>query len=139
MVGVAEGDHVEIPRISAGHQEREVVRLGAGVDKIADIEIAGEPGRQGSGVEGDVRVQVDRGRVLEGFVLAVRGGHDMRVTMPDAHGDDPAKTIEIPAAFFVEEVLSTAGHDHQRLPVIMVNRRVHELPPEPCHLLDRGS
>lgn len=130
MVAVAEGDHVEIPRAGPRHEEREVVGLGAGVHKIADFEISRHPGSQCPGIPRDVRMQIDRGRVLQGFILAIGRGHDVRVTMPHTHGDDAPEAIQIPSAFFVEEVLPAPGHDHQGLAVIMKKRRIHEFPPE---------
>src|SRR4051812_11374901 len=65
--------------------------------------------------------------MLQRLVLLVRGGYDVRMTMPDADGHDSTESIEVPAAFLVPQVLHPALHEHDRLFVVEKNSRVQEL------------
>ena len=42
MIAVAQRNHIVIAGVKAGHEEREVVGFGTGIDEITDGEIAGE-------------------------------------------------------------------------------------------------
>ena len=139
MVGVAEGDEIVVPGVGAGHQDGEIVRLRAGVYEITDFEFAGHLRGELLGIQRDLRVQIDRGGVVDRLVLPVRGLHHFRVAVPDADGDDAAEAVEIAAAGFVEEILRLAFDDGDRLLVVMENRRIHELVAEREDFLRRRS
>ena len=139
VVAVAEGDDVEIAGVGPGHEDGEVVGLGARVREVAHLQVAGHPGREVAGIFRDAGVEVDRGRVLEDFVLPVDGGHDLRMAVAHAHRHDPAEAVEIAAARLVVEILHVPLDDHQGLLVVGEDRGVHELPAEGEHLLLRRA
>ncbi len=118
MVGVAQGDDVVVARVGARHEEGEVVGLGTGVHEIADLQVAGHLRGEGGGVFGDLRLEVDRGRVLERGGLIVRGGDDLRMTMADADGDNAAEAVEVALAGLVPDILHAALHEHDRFFVV---------------------
>ena len=139
MIPIAHREDIVIAGVGAGHQLRQIVGFGARVNKIADLEVArhfrGELLRE----FGDVRVEVDRGRVLEGFILAARGFDDVRVTMADANSNDAAQAIQVTLARFVPDVLQAAFDQHDRLLVIEKDARIQKLLAQGQYLLGRSS
>ena len=69
VITIAQGDDIEIAGVGARHQQREIVRLGAGIDEVTNLQVARHFGGQLLGVFGDVRVQINRGGMLQRFVL----------------------------------------------------------------------
>ena len=67
VIGVAQRDHVVVAGVSPRHEQREIVRLRAGVDEVANLQIARHFRRELLGDTRDVRVQINRRRVLEQF------------------------------------------------------------------------
>ena len=139
VIGVAQRDDIVIAGVGAGHQQRQIVGLGTRIDEIADLELARHLRGQLLRILGDVGVQVDRGRVLEGFILAARGFDDVRVAMPDADRHDAAQAIQVAPAGFVPHILHGAFDQHDRLFVIQKNAGVEELFAQGQHLLGRGA
>ena len=127
VVGIAQRDHVVIAGVSARHQQREIVGFGAGVDEVADFQIARHFRGELLGVFGDVRVQINRGGMLQHFVLLVGSVDHVRMAMTDADGDDAAETVEITPAIFIPDILPLAFHDHDRLFVIEEDAGIQEL------------
>ncbi len=114
VVGVAEGDHVKVAGVSAGHEGGEVVGFAAGVDEIDDGEVAGfrESPDKFFSEFGDGGMEVDGGGVLEGPILLFDGGNDLRVAMADADSDDASEAVEIAFAGFIVEVLHMPLDEH---------------------------
>src|ERR1044072_4370305 len=65
--------------------------------------------------------------MLKQFALLVRCRDDVRVTMPDAHGHNSTKPIEITPAFLVPDVLHFSLYQHERLFVVEENSRIQKL------------
>src|SRR5436305_12118157 len=65
--------------------------------------------------------------MLHRFVLPVRGGDDVRMTMSDADGHDAAESVEVALAHLVPDVLHAAFNQHDRFFVVEENAWVHEL------------
>ena len=80
-------------------------------------------------------MQINRGGVLQRFVLLVRRGDDVRMAMADADGDDAAEAVEIAFAGFVPDILHLALHDHDRLLVVEKDAGVQELLAQGEHFL----
>ena len=122
VIRVAQGDDVVVARVGAGEHEGELVGLRAGIDEVADLEVAGHAVGQFLAVLGDAGMEIDGGNVLEPVVLLVDSGEDLGVTVADGNGDDAAKGVEITAAFLVVEVLHRPLHDHKGLAVVVKKR-----------------
>ena len=127
MVGVAQRNHVVVAGVSARHEEGEIVRFRAGVDEIADLEFTRHLCGQLLGVLRHVRVQINRGGMLQQFVLFPGRLHHIGVTMADANRDDATKRIEVTPPGFVPDVLHLSFHEHERLFVIEKNSRIQKL------------
>ena len=139
MVGVAQRDHVVVAGVGARHEHGEVVRFRAGVDEVADLELARHLRGELLGVLGDVRVQIDRGGMLEELVLLPRRFDDVGMTMPDADGDDAAEGVEVTPAALVPDVLHFAFHEGERLFVVEEDARVQELLAQAVDLVGRRA
>src|SRR5262249_25592624 len=74
-----------------------------------------------------VRVQINRRRMLQKFILAPRCLNDLRMAMTDADGHNSTEGIEISASVFVEYVLCFALHNHQRSFVVEEKPRIQKL------------
>jgi hypothetical protein len=61
----------------------------------------------------EVRVEVDRGGVLDPPDLIADRLHHLRMTVPARHGDDAGKEVEVAAAGLVVQVLHVALDQHQ--------------------------
>src|SRR5262249_8509564 len=118
-------------RVSARHQEREVVRFRSGIGEITNLQVARHFRRQLFCVLRDIRLQINGGRMLERFVLAVRGRNHVGMTMPDTDGDDSAESVEISPAALVPNVLHFSLYKHERFLVVEKNSRVQEFLAEP--------
>ena len=127
VVRVAHGDHVEVARMEPCHRDGEIIRLGAAVHEVGDVEPLGHFRRELLGEQREVRVQVDRRRVLQrvGLLLDARG--DLRVAVAAAHRHDAAEHVEVAAARLVEEPLHVALDDHERFTIEREDRRVRVL------------
>ena len=95
VVRVAQRDDVVVARVRAREHQRHVVRLGAAVDEVDDLEVARHARRELLGVERDLGVQVDRRRVLQPARLRLDGGDDVGVAVADADGDDAGKGLGV--------------------------------------------
>ena len=126
VISVAQRDDVVVAGVGARHEQGEIVGFRAGVDEIADLEIARHFRRELLSELGDVRVQVNGGGMLQHFVLLVRGGDHVRMAMADADRHDAAEAIEVALAGVVPDILHLALHDHDRLLVIEKNTGVQE-------------
>ena len=126
MVGIAERNHIVVAGVSMGHEEREVVRLRAGINEVANLQVARHFCGQGLGVLRDVRVQINRGGMLEDLVLALRRRDHVGMTMPDADGDNAAERVEITPPGFVPDVLHFPLHNRERLFVVEKDPGVQE-------------
>src|SRR3954465_3686947 len=71
-------------------------------------------------------MQIDRGGMLQRFVLAIGRDNDVRVTMPHAYGYDSAERIEISSPAFIPNVLHFSLHKHDRFLVVEENSRIQE-------------
>src|SRR4051812_26317315 len=71
-------------------------------------------------------MQINRRRMLKQMVLSICCRHHVRMTMPDADGDDPAERVEIPPPVPVPDVLHFSFHQHDWLFVVEKNSRVEE-------------
>ena len=127
VIRISKRNDIVVPGVSARHQQREIVGFRARIDEIADLQIAGHLRSELLRVLGDVRVQIDRGRMLQKFVLPPRCLDNIRMTMPDADRHNSAESIKISASVFVEHVLSFALHDHQRSFVVEKKPRIEKL------------
>ncbi len=126
VIAVAQRDDLEVPSPGARHQQRQVVRLRAGIDEITNLEFAGHLCRQGAAKFGNVRVQIDGGGMLQRFVLLAHRFEHVRMTMADADGGDAGEAVEIAPAFFVPDILAFAFHQHQRLFIKMKKRWIEK-------------
>src|SRR5258706_13522109 len=79
------------------------------------------------GVLRDVRVQINRRRMLVKFALLVARRDDVRMAMPHADRHDAAETVEITFARIVPDILHRALDEHERFFVIEKNAGGHEL------------
>ena len=127
VIGVAQRDHVVVAGVSARHEQREIVRLRAGVDEVANLQFARHFRRELLRVLGDVRMQINRGRMLQDFVLLLRRRDHVRMTMADADRHDAAERIEITPPVFVPDILHLALHEHERSFVVEENAGIQEL------------
>ena len=127
MITIAQGDEVEIAGVGARHEHRQIGRFRAGVDEIADLQLARHFGGELGGVFGDIGVQINGGRMLQQFVLPPRRLDHVRMAMAHADGDNAAQRIQITAAFVVKEVLGFAFHQHHRFLVIEEQAGTEEL------------
>src|SRR6516164_10477099 len=130
MVAVAKRDDVVIAAESSRHQDRKIVGLGAGIDEVADFEIAWHFCGELARVFGNIRMQLDGRGVLECLALEIGRSHNIWMTMADADCGNTRDAIQITPAFFVENILTFALNDRQRLLVVMKRRWVEELPPK---------
>ena len=64
VIRISKRNDIVVPGVSARHQQPEIVGFRARIDKIADLQIAGHLRRQLFRILGDVRVQINRGRML---------------------------------------------------------------------------
>ena len=135
VIAIAQRDDIEIAGVSARHEQRQVVRLRAGIDKVAHLQIARHFGRELFGVFGDVRVQINRGGMLQRFVLPARRLDDVRMAMADADGHNAAQAVEIAASLFVKDILPRAFHQHDRLFVIEEDAGIEELAAQLQHFI----
>ena len=130
MIGVAKCDDVEIACANSRHEQSEIVGLRPRIDEIADLQIARHPRGQSSRVFGDVGMQINRGGMLEGFVLAPDGLDDVRMAMPDADRYDSAQSIEIALAGVVPDILHPPRDKHERLLVVEKDSGIREIASE---------
>ena len=137
MIRVAQCDHVVVSGVSARHQEREIVRFRAGIHEVANFQIARHFRRQLLRVLGDVRMKINGGGMLQRLVLLPDNIDNIRMTMPDAHGHNSAKRVEISAAVLVPEVLHFSFHEHDRLFVVEKNSGIQELLAQTQHFVGR--
>ncbi len=127
MIRVAQRDYVVVAGVSARHQQREIVRFRAGVHEVTDLEIARHFRGQLLRVLSDVRMQINRGRMLQRLVLLSHNIDNVRVTMSHVDSHDSAERVEISAAVLVPQVLHFSFHEHHRLFVVEKNSRIQEL------------
>ena len=69
VVGVSQREQVVVPSKGSSEQNGQVVGLGARVREVGDVESGGQPGGELLGEEGDFRVEVDGGSVLEAVLF----------------------------------------------------------------------
>ena len=127
MVAVAQGNHVGVTGVKTRHHHGEVVGFGTGVDEVGDLQITGHLRGQLFSELDDVRVQINGGGMLQGFVLLVGCGDDVRMAVADRDRHDAAEGVEIATAVFVEHVLAFAFDDGHRLLVVDENAGVEHL------------
>ena len=139
VVGIAQRDHIVVARVNARHKQRQIVRFRTGIDEITNFQITWHLGRKFARVFGNVRVQINRRRMLQRFVLFLRNIDDVGVTMTDAHGHDSPESIEISAAMLVPDVLHFPFHQHDRLFVIEKNSRIEKFPAQAQHFISRWA
>src|SRR6185369_114433 len=92
-----------------------------------DLEVAGHCRGELLGVLGEIWMEVDGGRMLQGFVLLASRLDDVRVAMADTDRYDTAEAVEIALAGVVPDVLHFAFHQHQRLFVVKEDAGIDEL------------
>jgi len=112
-----------------------VVRFRTGVHKIANLQVARHLVGQRLGVLRHVRLQVNRGRVLERGILLVRRGNDVRMAVADADGHDATEAVEVAFPGVVPDILHAALDDHDRLLVVEEEAGVEVLLAQREHLL----
>ena len=112
------GYHVVIAGGETGHQDGQVVGLGAGIDEIAHAQIAGQGIGQGLAVFGDDRVVVNGGGVMQGFHLLPGGLHHFGMAVAHADGHDAAEAVQVTASGLIEKILHGPLHDHEGLFVV---------------------
>src|ERR1700736_6481118 len=77
--------------------------------------------------------------MLQQFVLPIGHLDNARMAMPDTHGHDSTKSVQISAPLFVPDVLHFPFHQHDRLLVVEKNPRVEELFAQPQDFFRGGS
>src|SRR5882724_7434039 len=75
--------------------------------------------------------------MLERLVLLPHNIDNVGMTMPNAHGHDSAKRVEISAAVLVPDVLYLSFHKHKRLFVVEKNSGIQELLAQTQHFVGR--
>ena len=91
VITIAQGDDVEIAGVGAGHEQGQIGGLGAGVDEVANLEIARHFGGELFGV---LRRYWDADKSwwnVARFRSAAEWPPDMRMAVADADGDDAAQ------------------------------------------------
>ncbi len=139
MIAVAQGNDVVVAGVSAGHEHGEIIGLGAGVDEVADFEVAGQFRGQGAPVFGDIGVEVDGGGMLKRFTLFAHRLQHIRVAVADRDGGNAGEGIKVTPAPVVPNVLALAFHDHERRLVHMEQRGAEELLAQAINLVGRRS
>src|ERR1041385_673837 len=84
-------------------------------------------------------MEINRGGMLEGFILPARGINDMRVAMSNANGHYAAQTIEVSLAGVVPHILHSALNQHDGLFVIKKKAGIEKLLSQRQDLLSRGA
>src|SRR5262249_47358093 len=86
-----------------------------------------------------VRVEIDRRGMLQHFVLAIRGGDDVRMAMADANGDDSTEAVEVALARVVPDVLHLSLDEHERLLVVEEDSGIQKLLSKREHFIRRRA
>ena len=120
VVAVAQADHVRVAGELAGREDRDFVRLAAGVGEVRDGQIRFRRHVLGQLLAElpDRRVQIDRRRVLQLADLLANFLDDLRMAMADGDRDDAGEGVEILLARLVPHVLHVAFDDQQRIAVV---------------------
>src|SRR5436305_13511871 len=84
-------------------------------------------------------MQIDRGGMLQRFVLLAYNIDNVWMTVPDADRHDTAERVEIAFVVLVPHVLHFPFHEHERLFVVQKNSRIQKFPAQLKHLLGRGA
>src|SRR6516162_11004160 len=79
-------------------------------------------------------MQIDRGRVLQKFILPSRCCDHVWMAMADADRYNSTERIKIASTLLVEHILAFPLHDHQRPLVVEENSGNQKLSPQPQHL-----
>src|SRR5215813_14125698 len=134
VVRISQRNQIVVAGVSARHEQREIVGFRAGIDKITDLQFAGHFRRELLRVLSDVRMQINRRRVLQEFILPPRCLDHVRMTVTDADGRNATERIKISASTLVEDVLAFAFDDHQWSFVIKEYPGIQKLATQPQHL-----
>src|SRR6202043_1981129 len=126
-------------RVSSCHQQREIVRFRSGVDEVADFQVTRHFCGQLLRVSGNIRMQIDRGGMLQRLILAARNIDNIRVAVAHAYRHDSAERVEIPPAVLVPNVLHFPFHKHERLFVVEENSRIQEFLAQTRHFIRRWA
>ncbi len=129
VVRVAQRDHVAVPGVETRHLDREIVRFAARIREVRDVETRRHLRRELLGQQRKVRMQVDRGGVLQRAHLLCHAPHELRMAVANAHGHDARQAVEVSAARLVVEVLHVPLDDEQRLAVDRVHGGIRVLLP----------
>ena len=119
MVRVAQRNDIVVACVGTGQEESEFVSFRARVYEVTDLKFSGHAVGQFFPVLGDARVKINGGGMLEEMVLFVDRGDHLWVAVSDGDSDDTAKSVEIAATLFIEQVLHRPLHEHEWLAVVM--------------------
>ncbi len=132
MIGGVQHDDVAAPRVGAGQAQRELVRLAARADEVADAQRLRQGRAQALGVARQRVVQV-AGVGVEDRHLALAGAHDARVGVADMR--HVVDAVEIGPPVHIEELLAVAADDLERAAIRDTQVWAEPLPPNREQLL----
>ena len=120
VIGIPQGDHFALLGVFLGQMQRQVVRLGATVHEETDGEmrILVEVLEKLLGVISDGVLKVIAGEMPIGVHLSVGRLDQARMTMSNAHRDDPGEEVQIAFARVIEDELAFGASDMQRFFVL---------------------
>ena len=130
MIGITQRDRVVVARVQPGHQQREIVGLGTGVEEVTNLQVAGHFRGEFLRKLSNPRLEINGGRMLDGFVLLLGRREHVRMAMTDADRHDTAEAVEITLSRFVPHVLHLPLHDHEGFLVVEEEPGIEVLLPE---------
>src|SRR5271165_485625 len=135
MVTILQRDHIVVPGKGTRHKYGEVICLGAGVYEVANFEIARQLRREIACIGSYVRMQINRGGMLERLVLQICRSDNIGMTVADANSRYTSEPVEISPALFIEKILTFALNYHHRFPVKEKESRIQEFLSQRRHFL----